>query len=597
MSNPFVFPSKKNTLGPTWHLATKSPFTKFGAYSLLAVMISACGGTGQDSNSPQTTSQTFSGLAIDGNLARATVFVDSNNNGTRDPWETFAFTDNEGYFSYNPNTDTNYCTSTASAQESQYCLRTVTRLDNLVIRVDGGYDILTGEPFMGQMSRRLTTEEQESNDISVISPVTSLLSNIESTTEQASLLSSLGLEQQHLNVNYLNTDGAGNIDSNLLNTALKIHKTVAILSDRLTDTYSQIGEEFDTPNDASSSVYPNLAQELLKTSRSLDQVLADTNTLASVLDSAEADLRRIYENKDIVLPQDLGSVENPSSFSRVIDISSNIPDVINRLIDPVDTNLTNNQAIGTTRALETLVIKTVNETSTNNTAREDSSIENLIRFFDTDTNSENSDLVTTLINTLSQPTADLTSLANNDFSGSDFDTEEEVRASAALDEGAAPFAMIGNQTLRVSKLDLGYGPNNLDDSEVEFYFTGMSTDTDGAFDACVKFIEDASEDGTLDDGSTRGELVTGFWSLLGAEGQNAESYSLLITITFLGTTYQAILKPNGSVTIDDTEYSVIRFDFDGEVENWHSVNGFTTTEVTPTSNSDCETRLPSRIGI
>ena len=246
--------------------------------------LSGCGGTGQDDGTASTSSTTFSGTAIDGYLARATVFLDSNNNGTRDAWEAFAFTDNEGFYSYNPNTDTNYCDSGASAQQAQYCLITTGNHSDIVVRIDGGYDVLTGEPFLGQMSRRVDATVNEEITESVVSPITSLLVDVESSTDRDSLLSSLGISESDLDVDYLDTDGAGSIDANLLNTALKIHKTVAILSDRLTDTYDEIGEDFGTPNDASSAVYPNLAEQIIAANTPLDTALADSSVLAGVLD-------------------------------------------------------------------------------------------------------------------------------------------------------------------------------------------------------------------------------------------------------------------------------------------------------------------------
>ena len=69
------------------------------ALSLIVVSFAGCGDSAeQDSGSDGGNSnQTFSGLSIDGYLARATVYVDSNNNAVLDSWEPWAFTDNDGY--------------------------------------------------------------------------------------------------------------------------------------------------------------------------------------------------------------------------------------------------------------------------------------------------------------------------------------------------------------------------------------------------------------------------------------------------------------------------------------------------------------------
>ena len=127
--------------------------------AITIAMLSACGGSGQDEGvaATQAQKQSFAGLAIDGHLARAKVYIDSDNNGTRDAWEPYAFTDNDGYYSFNPNTLKDYCADNASKEDAQYCLRTERSYDNAVIRTEGGYDALTGEPFAGQMSRRLNS--------------------------------------------------------------------------------------------------------------------------------------------------------------------------------------------------------------------------------------------------------------------------------------------------------------------------------------------------------------------------------------------------------------------------------------------------------
>lgn len=550
------------------------------------IFLSACGGTDQDEGTVSTSEQIFSGKAIDGYLARSTVFIDTNNDGIRNAWEPYAFTDNEGYYSYNPNTGINYCATSATANEALYCLRTNAISTTAVIRIDGGYDITTGEPFVGQLSRRFENIESDGLSDSIISPLTTLLTNVETETDRTSLLSTINLTTSDLDVDYIDVDGSGTIDSNIFNAALKVHKVVTILSDRLTDTYNEIGEELGTPNDATSTVYPQLAQQMLNTSSSLDTVLRDSNQMATVLDNAENSLRDLYIRKDLNLPSDMGSVENPANFSRVIDVSNSVSDLVNRLVIP-NAFIDQQGLKASARVVETLVIKGLKEVNT------DPSIYNMVSFFDNNDQS----LVDTLLATLASDTADITSLANNDFTGTDFDSVEEIAEASSLPSGTQAFNTFGGQTLKVSDLDLGSAPNNLEDKEVEFYFNGTHEDLDGSFTACVKYIDDASSDGTLGDGNTRGELVDGFWSLLGKSETSSESYSALLVISFLGSTYQAVLKPAGNETLGEVTYSKVRFDLDGELKTYHSEEGFITTETIPTTNAECQERLPSRIGL
>ena len=545
-------------------------------------VLSACGGTGQDDGRVSATSQQFSGQAIDGYLARATVFLDSNNNGTRDAWESFAFTDNEGYYSYNSNTDTDYCADDATEQQQQYCLSTPVDYSSVVIRVDNGYDVLTGEPFLGQMSRRVNSDASGTDGL--ITPITSLLTSAETPDQQQLILRSLGITSADLDVDYLDTDGSGGIDAELLNTALTIHKAVTVLSDRLTDTYTQIGDNFGTPNDATSAVYPELAEAV--SVLGFDIALSEPS-LHRVLDRAEGSLREVYEVRDLKLPADMGSPERPGQFTRVAEVVSDIPPVVDSLVNSENGGPTADDVAGKARALESLVIKAVNEK-----AAEDSSITSVVEFF---TNDSNEPLIGALVESLSEDTADLSSLSRNDFSGSDFDSILEITQSASIPDGIEPFDNIGGTTLRISELDLGVAPNALDDSEIEFYFDGAPGDVEGSFNACIKVITDAKSDGTLGDANTRGELASGFWSMFGSV--DGRSYSLLVTINVLGANYSGIIKAAGEEVIDGANYHAVRFDYDGNLQTWHSIEGFTAGGTAPVNDAGCEARLPSRIGI
>ena len=552
-----------------------------------AILLSACGGTGQDDGTSSSFSQEFSGLAIDGYLARATVFLDTNNDGTRNAWEAFAFTDNEGYFSFNPNTNTDYCRSDAPASEAQYCLRTNSERTDVVIRIDGGYDVLTGEPFVGQLSRRIENPNESNSSGVVVSPVTSLVTNLDSQ-QSSQLLETIGLQEQDLDMDYLNVTGNNDVDASVFNAAVKIHKVVTILSDRLTDTYDDIGEERGTPNDASSFVYSSLAREILNNDLDLNQVSTNQGALVNVLDQAEEELKSVYERRELDLPADLGDENNSEGFNRVIDVVGQMVDVVDQLIDPMDTSIDITSATGQNRAIETLVIKAISE------AGVDATIENAVEFF---TNEENNNLVDSLVSVLSDDRADIASLSRNDFDGEDFDSVEEITDASQLAEDAMPFTQLGGLRLRVSDLDLGRAPDQLKDAEVEWYFNGEASDITGSFVACVKFIDDANIDGSLGEGNTRGELVDGFWSLLGGDGTNIESFSLLLTITFLGSTYQAIVKQAGTETINNVTYQLFRFDNGEDIDQWHSLEGVTENNSIPQTNQECEDRLPSRIGI
>ncbi|HEY7772478.1 MAG TPA: hypothetical protein VIC26_04815 [Marinagarivorans sp.] len=550
-----------------------------------AVLV-GCGSGEQDQAQAAILENTFSGVAVDGHIARSKVFIDTNNNATRDPWEPFAFTDDQGYFGYNPNTQTDYCASTATGEQKQYCLTTVSSFANVVLRIDGGYDVLTGEPFIGQLSRRIDARIKSQTQQTVLSPLTTLMTSISDTDMQNAVLTALGISASDLDIDYLNVNGNAEVDPYLLNTALKIHKTVTVLSDRIDDIYEEMRDVTSMPNDASQAVYQSLAERLALPNSTLDAVLTDRDLLVLVMDSAESAIRTIYQRRDLDLPTDMGSPEQPGKHERGAAIAVQIPPVIDRLLNVFDVAMDRGQVIGNARAIEALVIKAINENGD-----EDTHISNAIEFF---LNDDNSELIEAMRVALSDDFADINALANNDFT---FMTAQDISQAARIDDNTKAFSALNNKTLKISDLDLGFTPRNLKDIELELYFSAGDSGLSGSIMACAKYIDGASET-KLGEGNFRGEVLNGYWSLLGATPEKPSSYSLLLTFDFLGANYQAIMKPAGETTISGTQYQKIRFDYDGDIRVWHSQGGFAEREQTlPSTGKECEQRLPSRIGL
>ncbi|MDZ7922588.1 MAG: hypothetical protein U5M23_00715 [Marinagarivorans sp.] len=560
------------------------------AVGLATLMLASCGsGSGkQDQGSAATFNQEFSGVAVDGHIARATVFIDSNNNGTRDPWEPYAFTDNEGYFGRNPNTGVNYCAGDANAEDTQYCLNSSSRHNHIVLRIDGGYDRLTGEPFLAQLSRRINADNPADTVNTVISPITTLVTAMENNKDQQAVLTALGMNAADLDVDYLNAQGNTEINSWLFNNALKIHKTITVLSDRIDDNYPDINSETSMPNGTSLWVYRSLAEQLTKPAQQLDSVLTDSTQLVSILDNAEEKVRALYQHHNFEIPADMGSSSNPDRFARVAAIATDIPKIIDRLINMSDIAMDQGQILGNVRALEALVIKTTQESP-----QIDNTLDNAFRFF---LNNNNDSLLEALRLALSDDNANVSNLALSNFNDSDFSSTQAIDAIARLTSNATPFGNLGGKMLKVSDLDLGFSPDGLKDIEIELNFLGDKNAVNGGFIACAKYIEDASKQ-DLGEGNFNGELINGYWSLLGANSEKASAYSLLLTFEFLGAKYQAIMKPAGEETINGIKYQQIRFDNNGDIRVWHSANGFTTQAELPTNSADCKTRLPSRVGL
>ena len=138
----------------------------------------------------------MNGLVVDGRVAGGKVWVDSNNNYKIDDFEPYAFTDSDGYYSYNPLTNTNYCTLPVISDEFQrYCLQFGSSIDSMIVRIKGGIDLSTGERLKGlmAMSSSISESAQISTTPLVLSPITTLLNSAANATAETSIRTALGI--------------------------------------------------------------------------------------------------------------------------------------------------------------------------------------------------------------------------------------------------------------------------------------------------------------------------------------------------------------------------------------------------------------------
>lgn len=553
--------------------------SKIAAFVSLALMLAGCGGTGQDESASSSTPQVIQGVAIDGYLARAMVFIDYDNNRTRDPWEPFAFTDDDGYFSYNPLTQTDYCSTNATENQRLFCLRTNRQLPGTVIRIDGGYDVMTGEPFFGQLSRRI--EQRQQNPI-IISPITSLFTDARTDEQKNALFTALNITPRDLDQDYFNSENTQNVSSNLLSLALRLHKVVSIISQSIHDQYDEVGSKAGAMNDVSATVYRHIAQQIARDNQSLDDIIGDPTHVENLIAQTELDVLNYYDRWEIPLPLDNATIDTAALAENTAGLSQLIHHLLGDGISSNDSSALR----GSIKLIEAMTLKASG-------AHRSSFMSSISHLLD----AANHDLLNELITALAEEDSDLSALIRMDLANSGLGSQEAVRDATRLPVGTSAFHNLAGNQMRVSDMDLGSGPNHLRDSEVELYFRGNNEATEGGFDACVKYIKDASISGKLGDANTRGELVKGHWSLLGAAANNGASYSLLLTFEFLGTKYQAILKPAAAATFNSKEFSGVRFDYANELRTWYSEFGVEAMQNLPQNAADCAARLPSRIGI
>ena len=167
------------------------------ALSVFAASLTLTGCNIDNQDGGQTDSrQGLNGLAVDGRVAGGKVWVDSNNNYKIDDFEPYAYTDSDGYYSYNPLTNTNYCTLPVISDEYQrYCLIYGSSIDSMIVRIKGGIDLGTGERLKGVMAMSSTISQSStiSSTPLVLSPITTLLSAAPNTSAQTSIRTALGI--------------------------------------------------------------------------------------------------------------------------------------------------------------------------------------------------------------------------------------------------------------------------------------------------------------------------------------------------------------------------------------------------------------------
>lgn len=164
------------------------------AIGLAGFALTACDSGVQDGGSD--TRVGMNGLVVDGRVAFGKVWVDMNNNNKIDDFEPFAFTDSEGYYSYNPNTPRDYCALDTTDAEYKHCLKYGSSVDSTVIRITGGTDLATGEKLKGVMAMLTTIGASQTKASSplILSPITTLLESADSEAKRTAIKAALGIE-------------------------------------------------------------------------------------------------------------------------------------------------------------------------------------------------------------------------------------------------------------------------------------------------------------------------------------------------------------------------------------------------------------------
>ncbi len=540
----------------------------------------SCGSEEQDKGSVDSV-ENLSGVAIDPYLINATVYIDTNANGMIDSWEPRALTDENGYFSVSMD-GVDYCAD-SEEEEFKYCLQSSVDTASGLIRVIGGYDSVTEEPFSGELSVRVENLGSGAVINNVITPLTTIVAVAETDEDVEKQLSLLGITSSDLGVDYL----SGTVRTDLLTATEKIVRAIGLVANLFDSYYDELGEDENLPTNSAGIVFNNITPLLSENSNLDINSVFSESVLRGILEGTENDIVNLYTEAELDLPGvKITSEEGESLFAdklahmydRLAQILTMVDDIYSsRVFDSPE------EAFATVRIVEVVQQRMINEDS----AAPDGDIDLLV---DLATDAENANNEQ-LFEQLARNDVDISALVETDFS-----SEAEVLNVVNYDSEVTPFELLPGKKLLVND------PDNFTTrkkhARAELYFMGDQGATQGSLAMCIKSLSgdaavgsnvNSRNDDLLESGDSYGrysEAAKGRWRILNS------GYSVLIEIDFAGGTYSAILKKGAPIGEGDQHRYVYRFDLDDDLERWSSVEGLVLQDGTePASDSVCKQRF------
>jgi hypothetical protein len=540
-----------------------------GAVASGMIALAACGGGGQGTQDVGTnagghgvaTSRAFYARAIDGYLAGASVYVDQNANGKLDAFEPRALTDNEGYFSYNHRTGTNYC---ADGGLNQFCLRGNIASDvEVVIRVTGGYDTVTQLPFKGVLSLR--SSQLNRDDLRLVTPQTSMVAD--SSANAQSKLDALIAAGVLKSGGSLNDDLLGSVNFEELSRA----QAAAIIS-RMVGEVGNLSLGHASFEDVESSAWAT--SYIAVAAKVFEGVGTQTfeSNFSSAAALAEVARQAIYlaQNPGQAVPTGY-QLPNQAAFQPLLQASANLIALNEEIVAALQGSATPEELKAILR-LQMVVAERALENPN------DPQLGNLADWVRTQLAQGNG--LGTDLTALGEDNIDLSTLIAPSFN---FDpNSNSISASAKIPAGAATaFASLVNTAFSVN-LDK---PDEQGDAV--FFVGGAANARSGDIKVCVRYRGDDGDFDTTSGTDQNGALlVGGHWSLL-------DDHTLTLSIDVAGGVRSLLLKAvdtNGS----GLDY---RFDFGDDLSDWSgsAPAGFTAGSV-PATDAACRASLIERFG-
>jgi|GEM_PF-3878165 len=511
---------------------TQNSLKPFAVASLAAAVALASGCSSDDPDQGSTLSTTqLSGVAIDGYLAGATVYLDISDNGEKNAGEPFAITDKDGFFTTAKDL-TDYCDSDATVAQARHCLRTTELGTEVVMRAYGGFDLYTGEPFAGSLSTRVTVVDGVVEN-KMISPITSMLTDVTDATQRQNILDAYGLAESDLGRDFL--DSAG-FDATTTNAAITFHKIVTLFANIFDEHYEEIGTESGFPDNSNGLIYKALAD-------AMGGSKLNGTSLATAYTAAESAIRALYVEADQDVP--IGMAPN---LATTLTNAGNLIGLIDNAL-PVSTTFADAQSRVT--AVEMVVKKMVEEGGDGDLAA----------------------AIAEAGNTSSALYAALDAATDIDFSALvDINYTAPVYTDVNI-TGATPLTALADKQLFIAHAQDSDGISG----SAHFFFDSDELGSSGTLDVCLKYQD--SNDERVEE--TEGTLVNGTWFAI-------DDNRLILTLE--GSIDITLI--NKGLDNGNAKYSL---SYGGEALSWVSNNstgllsssdsGFELEQ--PTTNEDC----------
>lgn len=306
----------------------KQNILSLSVYSAVLALM-GCGVTSQDTGTGEAGAGAVSGVAVDGYVAFAVVYVDTNKNNKLDVWETRALTDGEGYFTYNPNNpegSRNYCELAETHNDYKYCLKIPAGYDEATIRMTRGYDLSTSEPFTGTLSMLVSSNASAIDQVMVGTPITGLLAEMTAEQKTNFYATETDVDSDLAKLDFLDFDTADLMTEAdrlvLLKLALKIHKVADSIAGILDANLAQgtddnlFGVKEGLPTDASIYVYRAMANEVTATT-GVSAFLADQTIMERVISNAWIGMKAVVNDHNIANPDDVYTIPSDPDFTPI----------------------------------------------------------------------------------------------------------------------------------------------------------------------------------------------------------------------------------------------------------------------------------------